>query len=56
MIATVEEMESAKIPLEERDFCAHKKIEFLACRNDVWPWAYKCHDEKHAVLHCLYEE
>lgn len=56
MIATEEEMISAKLPLEERDYCAHLKIKYLACRADVWPLAYKCHHEKHAVLNCSYEE
>lgn len=56
MIATQEEMERAKMPLEERDYCAHKKIEYLQCRNEKWPLAYRCAHEKHAVDFCLYEE
>lgn len=56
MIATEAEMISAKIPLEERDYCAHKKIDYLACRADVWPWAYQCHHAKHDVLNCQYDE
>lgn len=49
-------MISAKLPLEERDYCAHKKIEYLSCRADVTPWLYRCHDSKHELAHCLYEE
>lgn len=56
MIASEEEMISAKIPLDERDYCAHKKIEYLMCRADVWPWAYKCHHSKHALDTCMFEE
>lgn len=56
MIATEAEMISAKLPLEERDYCAHKKIDYLACRADVWPWAYKCAHAKHEVLSCLADE
>lgn len=56
MIATEEEMISAKLPLEERDYCAHKKIDYLACRADVWPFAYKCAHSKHEVLTCLADE
>lgn len=56
MIATREEMESAKIPLADRDYCAHKLINYFACRADVFPWVYKCHHEKHDFLTCEYEE
>lgn len=56
MIATEEEMISAKLLPEERDYCAHKLIAYKACRADVWPWAYKCSWEKHDFLNCQYDE
>lgn len=56
MIATEEEMVSAKLPLEERDYCAHTKIDYLRCIADVWPFPYKCAHEKHAQAICQYEE
>uniref|UniRef100_A0A182NH91 NADH dehydrogenase [ubiquinone] 1 beta subcomplex subunit 7 n=1 Tax=Anopheles dirus TaxID=7168 RepID=A0A182NH91_9DIPT len=56
MIATEEEMEAAKLPLEARDYCAHKLIQYRACRSDVWPWAYKCAHEKHEYLNCEYDD
>lgn len=56
MIATEEEMKSAKLELFERDFCAHKLIEYRACRADVWPWAYKCTPERHDYQNCQYDE
>lgn len=56
MIATEEEMISAKLQLDERDYCAHKLIAYKACRADVWPWAYKCAWEKHDYLNCQYDE
>lgn len=56
MVASEEELISAKIPLEERDYCAHKKIEYLKCIADVFPWNYKCAHERHAQATCLYEE
>lgn len=56
MIATEEEMQSAKLPLEDRDYCAHKLLQYRACRADVWPFAYKCGHERHEYLHCEYEE
>ena len=56
MIATEEEMISAKLPLENRDYCAHLAIKFQQCRKEVWPWAWKCAPEKHEYLSCQYEE
>lgn len=56
MVATEKEMMSAKLELFERDYCAHKLIEYRACRADVWPWAYKCTPEKHDYQNCQYEE
>lgn len=56
MIATEAEMIAARMPLEERDYCAHKKLQYQSCRADVYPFVYKCHVAKHEVEHCLYEE
>jgi len=56
MIATEAEMESAKLPLEDRDYCAHKLLKYRACRSDVFPFLYKCHHERHEYLQCEYED
>lgn len=56
MIATEEEMMAAKIPLKDRDYCAHKLIDYRQCRQEVWPWAYQCAHEKHAYLTCKFDE
>ncbi|KAK9500158.1 hypothetical protein O3M35_001472 [Rhynocoris fuscipes] len=56
MIASEEEMYSAKIPLDKRDYCAHVLLNYLKCRKEQWPWVYKCHHEKHDYLHCEYNE
>lgn len=56
MIATEDEMVSAKLPLENRDYCAHLALKVLQCRKEVWPWAWKCQPEKHEYLNCQYEE
>lgn len=56
MIATEEEMISAKLPLENRDYCAHLALKVQQCRKEVWPWAWKCNPEKHEYLSCQYEE
>lgn len=56
MKATLEEMESAKLPLNARDYCAHLAIQNRACRQKVWPFTYKCAHEKHEYLNCQYDE
>lgn len=56
MIATEQEMVSAKLPLKDRDYCAHLLLKFRSCRKDNWPWAVNCEHEKHAYLTCQYEE
>jgi len=56
MVATEEEMSSAKLPLDQRDYCAHLVIAFNACKRKEWPMAYKCAHEKHAVLNCQYDD
>lgn len=56
MIATVAEMESAKIAPKDRDYCAHLLLDFRQCRKDAWPWAVKCEHQKHAYLNCQYED
>ncbi|GAB6029042.1 hypothetical protein CHUAL_004828 [Chamberlinius hualienensis] len=56
MIATEEEMRSAKLTKMQRDYCAHKLIDFHSCRRDHFPWGYKCHHQLHAYEECQYED
>ncbi|CAH1395689.1 unnamed protein product [Nezara viridula] len=56
MKATEDEMYSAKIPLDKRDYCAHLLLDFLACRSKNYPLVVKCHHEKHHYLECEYKE
>lgn len=54
--ASQTDMESAKIPLDKRDYCVDYLLKYMGCRADVFPFLYKCHHEKHEYLHCQYEE
>ncbi|XP_015522253.1 NADH dehydrogenase [ubiquinone] 1 beta subcomplex subunit 7 [Neodiprion pinetum] len=56
MVATEEEMQSARLPQDRRDYCAHILIDYQACRKDVWPWAVKCAHKNHEYLNCEYED
>lgn len=56
MIATEEDMRKARIDPKDRGYCAHKLIDYKQCRQEVWPFTYKCAHEKHAYLTCQFEE
>uniref|UniRef100_A0A336MBQ8 NADH dehydrogenase [ubiquinone] 1 beta subcomplex subunit 7 n=2 Tax=Culicoides sonorensis TaxID=179676 RepID=A0A336MBQ8_CULSO len=56
MIATEEEMVAAKLALEDRDYCAHKLIDYKQCRQEVWPFVYKCAHERHALFQCKFDD
>lgn len=56
MIATEEQLRSAKIKHKDRDYCAHLLLEYQACRKDNWPFPVKCQHEKHHYLNCQYDE
>ncbi|XP_054276983.1 NADH dehydrogenase [ubiquinone] 1 beta subcomplex subunit 7 [Macrosteles quadrilineatus] len=56
MIATQEEMDSLKMPMKYRDYCAHKYIEFQRCRKANFPWVAACEHEKHEYHDCEYAE
>merc|ERR1712150_110468 len=52
MMVTEEEMNSASLTKDQRDYCAHKVIEFLKCRHDMYPWVSRCSHEKHEFDQC----
>ncbi|XP_022650425.1 NADH dehydrogenase [ubiquinone] 1 beta subcomplex subunit 7-like [Varroa destructor] len=56
MVATNEEMLSARLAPHERDYCAHKLIAFKNCRYQKFPWVALCHREKHDLEHCEFED
>ncbi|GIY68171.1 NADH dehydrogenase 1 beta subcomplex subunit 7 [Caerostris darwini] len=53
---TVEEMESAGIHPSLRDYCVDEYMKFLHCRQDVFPWVYKCKHQLHAYHNCQYDD
>lgn len=56
MIATLAEMESAKVPLDARDYCAHMLINLRSCIRDNFPLNYRCHHEREEYYECQYHE
>ena len=59
MVATQEEMDAARLPLEKRDYCAHLYLDWLRCRDNVDPWfGYftKCKHLKHVYENCQFDD
>jgi NADH dehydrogenase (ubiquinone) 1 beta subcomplex subunit 7 len=56
MIATQEEMRVNRIPLEWRDYCAHKLIPLRKCRYENYFLPWRCEDERHAYEKCQYDD
>ncbi|XP_784178.1 NADH dehydrogenase [ubiquinone] 1 beta subcomplex subunit 7 [Strongylocentrotus purpuratus] len=56
MVASQEEMNMARVPMDKRDFCAHFYIAFLKCRRDNFPNLLNCRHAKHEYDHCEYED
>ena len=56
MIATEAEMDAAMIKPEDRGYCAHLLIAYKQCAHDCYPFAWRCHHEKHDYLNCKFEE
>ncbi|KAJ2946913.1 hypothetical protein O0L34_g16254 [Tuta absoluta] len=52
MIAKKEDLVSAKIPPQYRDYCAHYLLDYQVCRYNNMPMLYKCAHEKHHYLTC----
>lgn len=51
-----DELKAAKIPLKNRDYCAHLLMAFRVCRKDNFPFVVNCEHEKHAYLNCKYDD
>lgn len=56
MIATQAEMESAKVPLDARDFCAHMLLNLRGCIRENFPFNSNCHHEREEYYECQYHE
>jgi len=56
MIATVEEMESASLSADQRDYCAHVLIDLFKCRQQKFPWVVACKHQKHLYEECQHND
>uniref|UniRef100_K4FY48 NADH dehydrogenase [ubiquinone] 1 beta subcomplex subunit 7 n=1 Tax=Callorhinchus milii TaxID=7868 RepID=K4FY48_CALMI len=56
MVASQQEMDDARIPLEQRDYCAHHLIMLLKCKRDNWPNFLACSHENHEWDSCQHQD
>ncbi|PXF48213.1 NADH dehydrogenase [ubiquinone] 1 beta subcomplex subunit 7 [Gracilariopsis chorda] len=56
MQCTDEEMAQNRIPLDYRDFCAHKLIPLNNCRRKNLYLPFRCEDERHDYEKCQYDQ
>ncbi|XP_072023263.1 NADH dehydrogenase [ubiquinone] 1 beta subcomplex subunit 7-like [Amphiura filiformis] len=56
MVATQQEMNDARLPLDKRDFCAHFLIDFYKCRQAEFPNLSACMGKKHDYDQCEYQD
>lgn len=56
MIATEEEMDSARLTPPERDYCADKLMLLRSCHKREMPLLWHCKKEKHAFHDCVFED
>jgi len=56
MIASLAEMESAKVPLDARDFCTHMLLNLRGCIREHFPFNHHCHHEREEYYECQYHE
>ena len=56
MIATEEEMNSAKLHPKERDYCAHKLIDYRSCLKENTPFLWRCAHARHEMGECQFQD
>ncbi|NXP74726.1 NDUB7 dehydrogenase, partial [Ramphastos sulfuratus] len=56
MVASAEQLAEARVPLEQRDFCAHHLLRLLRCRRDAFPLPWLCHELRHHWDSCQHHD
>ncbi|XP_010221977.1 PREDICTED: NADH dehydrogenase [ubiquinone] 1 beta subcomplex subunit 7, partial [Tinamus guttatus] len=46
MVASAEQLAAAQVPLEQRDFCAHRLLLLMRCQRDAFPATPRCPRER----------
>lgn len=53
---TPAQMDTAHIPMNQRDYCADKLIDFKVCVRKNFPLNWRCSHERHAYQKCEYQD
>ncbi|XP_065521043.1 NADH dehydrogenase [ubiquinone] 1 beta subcomplex subunit 7 isoform X1 [Lathamus discolor] len=56
MVASPEVLAAARLPLEQRDFCAHHLVKLLRCKRDAFPEPWRCRDLQHHWEACQHRD
>uniref|UniRef100_A0A8B9IWI6 NADH dehydrogenase [ubiquinone] 1 beta subcomplex subunit 7 n=1 Tax=Amazona collaria TaxID=241587 RepID=A0A8B9IWI6_9PSIT len=56
MVAPPEVLAAARIPLQQRDFCAHLLVLLQRCQRGAFPEPWSCSDLKHRGERCEHED
>ncbi|XP_061209753.1 NADH dehydrogenase [ubiquinone] 1 beta subcomplex subunit 7 [Neopsephotus bourkii] len=56
MVASAEVLAAARVPLEQRDFCAHHLVKLLRCKRDAFPAPWSCRDLQHGWEACQHHD
>ncbi|XP_068778902.1 NADH dehydrogenase [ubiquinone] 1 beta subcomplex subunit 7 [Struthio camelus] len=55
-VATAEQLAAARLPLEQRDYCAHRLVALLRCQRDAFPRVPRCRPQRHAWDACQHRD
>ncbi|KAI1884325.1 hypothetical protein AGOR_G00225260 [Albula goreensis] len=56
MVATQDQMELARLPVVQRDYCAHHLLKLMKCKRDNWPNFLACKHERHDWDYCQHHD
>ncbi|KAM6289216.1 NADH dehydrogenase [ubiquinone] 1 beta subcomplex subunit 7 [Aegotheles albertisi] len=56
MVASAEQLAQGRVPLEQRDFCAHHLLRLLRCHRDAFPLPWHCQPLRHAWDTCQHHD
>ncbi|XP_064296556.1 NADH dehydrogenase [ubiquinone] 1 beta subcomplex subunit 7 [Phalacrocorax carbo] len=56
MVATAQQLAGGRVPLEQRDYCAHHLLRLLRCHRDAFPVPWHCRHLRHAWDACQHRD
>ncbi|NXN94834.1 NDUB7 dehydrogenase, partial [Rhinopomastus cyanomelas] len=55
-VATAKQLALGRVPLEQRDYCAHHLLRLMRCHRDAFPLPWLCNSLRHQWDLCQHEE